>query len=118
MAIVSPDQRKHRRISISSAVAITPTGACQVFYISSGGLSFRCLDTQSLPDELTVDVLDSSGFHLENCAVQKIWEEQENGSQYRSIFAQGVGVKFKKLTEDQQQALNQLLERISADKDR
>ncbi|MBE0582208.1 MAG: PilZ domain-containing protein [Desulfofustis sp.] len=93
-------------------VVVTPEGVCQLGDISQGGISFKCLYLQTLPETYQIDILNTSGTHLENLSIEKVWESREKKVNITDIFAQRVGARFKELSLEQESKLCQLFDCI------
>lgn len=112
MALNVQNRRKQQRHEFSDAVTICSDGISQIIDISSGGMSFRCRCEQCLSKRCEVDIVDSTtGVHLQEFPVEKVWESVENGKGYAPIYSTTVGVKFKSLSRKQLSALYQLIYR-------
>lgn len=103
-------RRRHERRQISEAVVLTSMGVCQVHNLSEGGMSFKCMYLQELPDEWQLDILDTNGTHLKELWVEKVWQKLDKIPVNPSHFALSVGVKFKNLKDDQADLLHKILE--------
>jgi hypothetical protein len=101
--------RHHKRYELEDVVVVTPEGVCQLNDISEGGLSFKCLYLQNLPDTWTIDLLNTSGTHLHNIEVEKVWESLDSQKTFTNIFALKVGARFKKLSLEQEGMLRHLI---------
>ncbi|MGW8193870.1 MAG: hypothetical protein ACWGOX_06350 [Desulforhopalus sp.] len=77
--------------------------------ISLGGFSFRCLCSLCLRESWIVDIIHSSGAHLQDIAIEKIWQREDNNARYASIYTRTIGVKFKALSPEQLLAIGQFL---------
>ena len=111
MILSAQNRRIRQRHEFTNAAIITPEGISQLIDISSGGISFRCRCEQFLPKRWDIDIVDSSGIHLQEFSVEKVWESVQDKKGYGSIFTTTVGAKFKNLSPKQLLALYQLIYR-------
>ena len=112
MTLNVQNRRKQQRHKLTDAVTICSDGISQVIDISSGGMSFRCRCEQCLSKRWEIDIVDSTtGVHLQEFPVEKVWESVEDKKDYAPIFSTMVGVKFKSLSHEQLSALHQLIYR-------
>ena len=112
MALNVQNRRKQQRHKLPDAVTICSDGVSQVIDISEGGISFRCRCEQCLSKRWDVDIVDSTtGAHLQEFPVEKVWESVEDKKDYAPIYSTTVGVKFKSLSLKQLSALYQLIYR-------
>jgi len=109
MALNIRNRRKQERHQFTDAVTICHEGISQVIDISSGGISFKCRCERCLSTKWKVDIIDSSGIHLQEYSVEKVWESVEDTQRDGNIFKTAVGVKFKSLSPEQASALHQLI---------
>lgn len=101
--------RRHPRYEIEDVVVVTSEGVCQLGDISEGGLSFKCLYLQDIPDSCTIDLLNTSGTHLHKLEVDKVWEKKRDTEGFAELFSHTVGARFKDLTPEQEVILRHLL---------
>lgn len=106
------DLRRYQRYEIDNVVVVTPEGVCQLDDISQGGLSFKCLYLQNLPETYQIDILSTSGTHLENLSIEKVWESREKKTKLGDIFTQRVGARFKALSSEQESNLRHIIDYI------
>lgn len=111
MALNAQNRRRRQRHEFTNAAIITLKGISQLIDISSGGISFRCRKEQCFSKRWDVDIVDSSGIHLYELPVEKVWESVEEKKKYVSIFTTTVGVKFKRLSPKQLSALYRFIYR-------
>jgi len=110
MTLSIQNRRKQQRHHFTDTVTICPHGVSQVIDISSGGVSFRCRCEQCLPKKTwKIDIVDTTGIHLQEFPVEKVWESVEDQKRYGSIYTVTVGVKFKSLSPEQHSALYELI---------
>lgn len=103
------DLRRYPRYEVEDVVVVTAEGVCQLGDLSEGGLSFKCLYLQNLPDTCTIDLLNTSGMHLHNVEVHKVWEVKNSQHDLTDLFSLTVGVKFKDLTPEQEAVLRLMI---------
>ena len=111
MVLNAQNRRMRQRHEFTNAAIITSKGISQLIDISSGGIAFKCRCEQSLSKRWDVDIVDSTGIHLREFPVEKVWESVEEKKGYGSIFTMTVGAKFKNLSPEQLLALYQLIYR-------
>lgn len=104
-----PDLRLHQRYEIDDVVVVTPQGVCQLGDISEGGISFKCLYLQELPEAYTIDLLNTSGIHLQNLPVEKVWESPDKKQGSGTTFALRVGARFTSLSHNQESILRLMI---------
>ncbi len=109
MTLSIQNRRKQQRHQFTDTVTICPNGVSQVIDISSGGISFRCRCEHCLSKRWKIDIVDTTGIHLQEFPVEKIWESVEDQKRYGSIYTVTVGVKFNGLSPKQYSALYQLI---------
>ncbi len=110
MTLSIQNRRKQQRHHFTDTVTICPHGVSQVIDISSGGVSFRCRCEQCLPKKTwKIDIVDTTGIHLQEFPVEKVWESVEDKKKYTPILTTTVGVKFKSLSFQQRLALYELI---------
>jgi hypothetical protein len=112
MTLNAQNRRKWQRHDFPDIVTICSDGVSQVIDINSGGMSFKCRCEQCLSKRWEVDIIDSTtGVHLQEFPVEKVWELVEDQKGYASVFSTTVGVKFKSLSLKQLSTLYQLIHR-------
>ncbi len=112
MTLNIQNRRIQQRREFPDAITICPEGVSQVVDISSGGISFKCCCEVCFPERWELDIVNSTGGHLQEFLVEKVWEESikdDNGNGCTSIYTRRVGVKFKNLSIKQQSALYELI---------
>ena len=111
MTLSIQNRRKQQRHHFTDTVTICPHGVSQVIDISSGGISFRCRNEQNIPKKWLIDIVDSTGIHLEEFPVERIWKSAEDKKRHTCKYITTVGLKFKRLSLEQRLALYELLYR-------
>ncbi|OEU54444.1 MAG: hypothetical protein BA862_06125 [Desulfobulbaceae bacterium S3730MH12] len=111
MTLNIQDRRKHQRHEFNDVVTIGAKGISQVIDISSGGISFRCRNEQNIPKKWLIDIVDSTGIHLEEFPVERIWKSAEDKKKHTCKYITTVGLKFKRLSLEQRVALYELIYR-------
>lgn len=103
------NRRRQQRYRFTEAVAICPVGISQVVDISSGGISVKCRCEKCLSKRWKIDILATTGIHLKDFSVEKVWESFENKRTYTPKFTTKLGVKFNSLSPKQRLALHHLI---------
>ncbi len=99
---------------MTDAFVVNQQGACRVFDLSSGGVSFGCTSEREVPEILTVDIVDNAGLHLLDLPLKTIWAAKNMDRSTSSIYEVIVGAQFNnELSPEQQAALNQLLKLLN-----
>ena len=102
--------RKYPRLRLTDTFVVSQQGACRVFDLSPGGVSFGCTSERRIPEILTVDIVDNMGLHLLDLPLKTIWAAKNKDLCTSSIYEVIVGAKFENdLSPEQQAALNQIL---------
>ncbi len=104
-----PEQRRNQRHQTAHLLAITPKGTGKITDISKNGLAFGCLYAHSFKDEWTMDILDAKGSHIKKIKVRKMWEKYEEQEDISDTFDMEVGIGFIDLTNNQERALDNLI---------
>ena len=110
MQLTIEERRKHRRYKLENSVSVSSQGIFQVTDISRGGFCFRCPPYTPLTDVWVTDIL-SSVAALQGFPAKRVWVSMtENGT--HEYLPTVVGVKFGKLTQNQESLLLQLLDTL------
>lgn len=110
---VTPYPLGHRdddRSQINGLIAVTNRGTGQVITISREGISFGCLYPHDFPEELSIDILDDQGGHLQQLKVRKIWEMNRVYTDFCKEFELVIGAQFVNLSDHQAATLEKVLE--------
>ena len=113
MRLVDDDRREHERYKIENSVSISSIGIFQITDVSMGGFCFRCPPYTSISDFWETDIL-TSVENLKGVPTQRAWlSVTENGT--HDYLPTVVGVKFGKLTQNQEAVLSQIIRALSTE---
>ena len=111
MRLTNEERRKHKRYELDNSVSVSSHGIFQIIDLSRGGFRIKCPPYALIPDFWETDIL-TSVTALESLPAKRTWVSlSENGS--HEYLPTVVGVKFGKLTKQQDALLSQLIEAIS-----
>jgi hypothetical protein len=111
---VTPHLSDHRADDLPQSnglIAVTNRGTGQIITISREGISFGCLYPHTFPQELSLDILDGHGAHIEQLKVRKIWEMNRVYTDFCKEFELVIGAQFVNLSDHQAAALERILEK-------
>ena len=111
MRSMTENYRQHKRYKIENSVAVSSQGLFQIIDISRGGFRIKCPSDTSVPDSWNTDIL-ASAASLEGLPAKRVWVSMsENGN--HKFLPTVVGVKFGRLTKNQEALLSELIETVS-----
>jgi hypothetical protein len=106
------ERRQHKRYKIDNSVSVGSLGIFQITDISRGGFCFKCPPRTPVADAWDTDIL-TSVISLERVPAKQVWVSLfENGS--HQPLSTIVGVKFGKLTAQQESLLLRLLDNLDS----
>ena len=105
------ESRKHLRRKVTDTFVVNRENICQIFNLSSGGVSFGCTVSSKIPQTLTVDIVDNTGVHLFDIPLKKVWLNTSKQMETSSMYEVVLGAKFgRKLSHEEQVAIDKILE--------
>lgn len=111
MQPTTEDRRRHKRYNPENSVSVSSHGIFQIVDISKGGFCFRCPPYTPISDFWENDILTPI-TSLEGFPAKRVWVSMAENSSHEYLPTI-VGVKFGKLTRDQNTLLSQLIDAIS-----
>ncbi len=90
------ERREHGRLKApEESILVSRHDVFRLLDISAGGLSFRCLQSETLPSTWSANIfIAPASFHLKNISLQLVWEKPDNMPSFLSMPTKEVGVKF------------------------
>ena len=110
MGDTTEERRKYKRYKLENSVSISSKGIFQVGDISRGGFCFKCPPNTPIDDFWVTDII-SSLSSLQGIPVKRVWVSITENSTHEYLPTI-VGVKFGKLTQNQESLLQQLLDTL------
>lgn len=104
------DHRDDDRSRANALIAVTNRGTGQVITISREGISFGCLYPHDFPEELSIDILDGRGGHLQRLKVRKVWEMNRVRTDFCKEYELVIGAQFVNLSDHQTATLEKILQ--------
>ena len=115
MQPTAEERRQHKRHKLENSVAISSQGIFQIVDISRGGFRFKCPAYTPVPDSWETDILTLASS-LDSLPVKRAWVSMsENGD--HEYLPTVVGVKFGKLSQEQELLLTELIKTVSQGRD-
>ena len=111
MRLSNEERRNHRRYTLDNSVTISSNGIFQVTDISRGGFCFRCPPYTPISDGWETDIVTSVAS-LAGFPAKRVWVSMTENRTHEHLPTV-IGVKFGKLTKEQDSLLSQLIEDIS-----
>ncbi len=107
------ERREHERLKAPEESILVSASRQEVFRlldISEGGLSFRCLQSETLSSTWSANIfIGPASVHLKNISLQLIWEKPDNMPSFLSMPTKEVGVKFDTLDQSLKDQLEAFL---------
>jgi hypothetical protein len=110
MGSTTEERRQHKRYKLENSVSISSEGIFQVGDISRGGFCFKCPPYTPITDVWVTDII-SSIASLQGVPAMRVWVSITENSTHEYLPTI-VGVKFGKLTQNQETILLQLLDAL------
>ena len=107
MGPATDERRQHKRYKLENSVSISSEGIFQVADISRGGFCFTCPPYTPIKDFWVTDII-STVASLKGFPTKRVWVSITENSAHEYLPTV-VGVKFGKLTQNQETILLQLL---------
>ena len=115
MQPTAEDRRQHKRYHIENSVSVSLHGVFQVMDLSKGGFCFKCPPYTPISDLWDTDIVTSVAT-LEGFPVNRVWVSMAENSTH-AYLPMSVGMKFGKLTKQQDSQLSRIIEAISQQDD-
>lgn len=112
------DRRKHHRhFAPKKTIGVTSICICQILDISSGGCSLKFIDKgESFVNANVIDILFSNeNIYLNKIPIKVAWKEEPTPATKNALHLKKVGLKFEKLTAQQQKMLDHFIRDHSMD---
>ena len=104
------ESRRYQRQKVEDTFVVNQEGICQVFDISTTGISFRCTNERQFPETLTVDVVNNSGMHVWDLPIKANWVKKNNADPISTLYVLRLGAKFdENLTTEHLSAITDIL---------
>ena len=107
MGPATDERRQHKRYKLENSVSITSEGIFQVADISRGGFCFTCPPYTPIKDFWVTDIISTVAL-IKGFPTKRVWVSITENSAHEYLPTV-VGVKFGKLTQNQETKLLQLL---------
>ncbi len=105
------EQRKHKRYKAPyTAFLVDSNTVFRLLDIGTGGLCFRCMESDSFPNEWSAALfIGSTTIHIQDVDLQFIWEKSDKKPSFLSMPTKEVGVAFKDLSHSVKEQMVKLL---------
>ncbi len=93
---LNTEKRAHKRYKApEEAVLLNNGNVYRLLDVSSGGLSFRCLQSEFVPSNWSASILVGQfSLHIKDLPLILVWEKPDNMPSFMSMPTKEVGVRY------------------------